>query len=71
MSEKYDTPVIVRSTTRLSHSQGTVTLEEREDIPDKPYVKDIRKNVMMPGNAKLAHLKIEARTKGTIQALVL
>ena len=71
MSEKYDTPVIVRSTTRLSHSQGTVTLEEREDIPDKPYVKDIRKNVMMPGNAKLAHLKIEARTKAMIQALVL
>lgn len=67
MSEKYDTPVIVRSTTRLSHSQGTVTLEERENIPDKPYVKDIRKNVMMPGNAKLAHLKVEARTKAMIE----
>jgi len=62
MSEKYDTPVILRTTTRLSHSQGTVTLEERQEIEDKVYERNIRKNVMMPGNAKLRHLDVEKRT---------
>lgn len=63
MSEKYDTPVMLRTTTRLSHSQGIVTLEERQEIEDKPYQKNVQKNVMMPANAKLAHLRVEAREK--------
>ena len=37
LSEKYDTPVILRSTTRLSHSQGLVELEERAEPFDIPY----------------------------------
>ncbi len=61
LSEKYDTPVIVRSTTRLSHSQGLVELKDRLDIEDKPYVRDFAKNVMMPGNAKGRHLVVESR----------
>lgn len=61
MSEKYDTPVILRTTTRLSHSQGMVTLEEREDIPDKPYERNISKFVMMPGMAKNRHVFVENR----------
>ena len=61
LSEKYDTPVIVRSTTRLSHSQGMVELNERVEKEDKPYVRDIAKNVMMPGNAKGRHLVVESR----------
>ncbi len=61
LSEKYDTPVIVRSTTRLSHSQGMVELNERIECEDKPYVRDIAKNVMMPGNAKGRHLVVESR----------
>ena len=61
LSEKYDTPVIVRSTTRLSHSQGMVELNERIEKDDKPYVRDIAKNVMMPGNAKGRHLVVESR----------
>jgi indolepyruvate ferredoxin oxidoreductase, alpha subunit len=61
LSEKYDTPVIVRSTTRLSHSQGMVELNEREEKEDKPYVRDVAKNVMMPGNAKGRHLVVESR----------
>ncbi len=61
LSEKYDTPVIVRSTTRLSHSQGMVELNERIEKVDKPYVRDIAKNVMMPGNAKGRHLVVESR----------
>ena len=63
MSETYDTPVIVRTTTRLSHSQGMVTLEERVEPQDKPYERNPQKNVMMPGNAKLRHLIVEERTK--------
>ncbi len=61
LSEKYDTPVIVRSTTRLSHSQGMVELNDRIEKDDKPYVRDIAKNVMMPGNAKGRHLVVESR----------
>lgn len=63
LSEQYDTPVIVRTTTRLSHSQGMVTLEEREEREDKPYTRNFAKNVMMPGNAKGRHLVVEARNK--------
>jgi len=61
MSEKYDTPVIVRTTTRLSHSQGMVELCERVEPEDKPYEKNFSKNVMMPGNAKVRHLFVEKR----------
>ena len=63
LSEKYDTPVIVRSTTRLSHSQGMVTLCDREEIEDKIYERNPAKTVMMPGNAKMRHLVVEARNK--------
>ena len=62
-SEAYDTPVIVRTTTRLSHSQGVVHPEEREEIPDKPYVKNIEKNVLMPANARKRHIVVEQRLK--------
>ena len=61
ISETYDRPVIFRTTTRLAHSQGVVELQDRVEVPDKEYVKDIRKTVMMPGNAKLRHVEIEKR----------
>ena len=61
ISETYDRPVIFRTTTRLAHSQGLVELCERTEVPDKEYVKDVRKTVMMPGNAKLRHVEIEKR----------
>lgn len=63
LSEQYDTPVMVRTTTRLAHSQGLVSLEEREEVEDKPYVKDISKTVMMPANAIKRHLVVEKRLK--------
>ncbi|GAA6491694.1 MAG TPA: indolepyruvate ferredoxin oxidoreductase subunit alpha [Candidatus Bariatricus faecipullorum] len=68
ISEKYDRPVILRTTTRLAHSQGLVTLEDRVEPEDKPYVKNIQKNVMMPGNAKLRHVEIEKRNKELAEA---
>lgn len=61
ISEAFDRPVIFRITTRLAHSQGLVELCDREEVEDKPYIKDIRKTVMMPGNAKLRHVEIEKR----------
>jgi indolepyruvate ferredoxin oxidoreductase alpha subunit len=67
LSEKYDTPVIVRSTTRLSHSQGMVELNDRIEVEDKPYVRNIAKNVMMPGNAKGRHLVVESREAALIK----
>ncbi len=61
ISEKYDRPIIFRTTTRLAHSQGLVELYDRAEVEDKEYVKDVRKTVMMPGNAKLRHVEIEKR----------
>ena len=61
ISETFDRPVIFRTTTRLAHSQGMVELYDREEVEDKPYIKDVRKTVMMPGNAKLRHVEIEKR----------
>ena len=61
LSEKFDRPFIFRTTTRLAHSQGLVELEERVEPEDRPYVKNIQKNVMMPGNAKIRHIEIEKR----------
>ncbi|MGI6095469.1 MAG: indolepyruvate ferredoxin oxidoreductase subunit alpha [Lachnospiraceae bacterium] len=63
LSEKYDTPMIVRTTTRLSHSQGPVTLEDRCEPQDKPYERQVTKYVMMPGNAKGRHVYVEKRLK--------
>ena len=68
LSEKFDRPFIYRITTRLAHSQGLVELCDREEIEDKPYVKNIRKNVMMPGNAKLRHVEIERLNKELAEA---
>ena len=63
LSEKYDTPVMLRTTTRLSHSQGVVELCDRQEIPDKPYERNIKKYVMMPGNAIPRHVFVEQRLK--------
>ncbi len=63
LSEKYDTPVIVRTTTRLAHSQGQVTLEDRCEPIDVEYTRNPAKYVMMPGNAKPRHVYVEQRLK--------
>lgn len=68
LSEQFDRPFVYRTTTRLAHSQGIVELCDRQEIPDKPYVKDIRKTVMMPGNAKFRHVEIEKRNHELVEA---
>ena len=63
LSEKYDTPVILRTTTKLSHSQSVVELCERKEVEDKNYERNAAKFVMMPGNAIKRHLVVEEREK--------
>ena len=52
--------------TRISHSQSLVELGEREEPAPRPYVKDIAKYVMVPGNARPRHPIVEARTQRLI-----
>ncbi len=61
ISEKYDTPVILRTTTKLSHSQSVVSLCDRVEVADKEYARDVRKYVMMPASAIGRHLIVEER----------
>lgn len=63
LSEEYDTPVMVRSTTRLSHSQGVVELEGRTERETLPYERNVAKYVMMPANAIRRHVTVEQRMK--------
>ena len=62
ISEKFDTPVLLKMCTRVAHSQSVVETAERT-VPDKPYEKNIAKYVMMPGNAKKRHPFVEERTR--------
>ncbi|MBR5769849.1 MAG: indolepyruvate ferredoxin oxidoreductase subunit alpha [Clostridia bacterium] len=62
LSEKYDTPVILRLCTRVAHSQSAVPLSERADLPLKDYEKNAAKFVMVPANAKGRHPVVEQRT---------
>jgi indolepyruvate ferredoxin oxidoreductase alpha subunit len=61
LSEKYDVPVLVRLSTRVSHSQGLVEINDRIDYKLKDYNKDIKKYVMMPSNAIKRHVVVEER----------
>ena len=65
LSEQFDTPVLLKMCTRVSHSQSVVETGERVECV-KEYKKDIPKYVMMPGNAKKRHPVVEARTKALI-----
>ena len=55
--------MILRTTTRIGHSQGTVELSDRVVPEHRPYERDIMKNVMMPGMAKGRHVCVEEREK--------
>ena len=67
LSEQFDTPVFVRLSTRVSHSQSLVEVGEREEHAVKPYEKNIPKHVMMPAMAKARHVLVEERTKKLIE----
>ena len=61
LSEQYDTPVIFRTTTKLSHSQSIVSLSDRVEVADKAYERQVPKYVMMPASAIGRHKVVEAR----------
>jgi len=61
LSERFDAPFIVRTSTRVAHSQSAVEVEPRADIPLKEYVKTPAKYVMMPAYAKARHVFVEDR----------
>lgn len=67
LSEEFDTPVIVRLSTRVSHSQTIVDVLDREEIPLKDYSKNIPKYVMMPAMARGRHVFVEERTKRLVE----
>ena len=61
LSEKFDTPAFIRLSTRVSHSQSLVELEDRKEVGVKDYEKNIGKYVMMPANAIKRHVVVEER----------
>ncbi len=61
LSEKFDTPIILRLTTRVSHSRCPVEVGERTELDILPYEKNPGKHVMMPANAKKRHFVVEDR----------
>ncbi len=67
LSEKFDTPVILRLTTRVAHSRSLAELSDRADVPVKEYVKNPQKYVMMPANAIPKHIVVEDRIAKQIE----
>lgn len=61
VSEKYDTPILYRVTTRLCHSKGIVNCVDREEIKIKNYVKDVKKRVTVPAHARNLRIEVEKR----------
>lgn len=61
LSEEFDTPVMLRLCTRVSHSRSVVELGERRDPGVRDYHKDPSRYVMMPSNAKGRHVVVESR----------
>ena len=66
LSERFDTPVLLKMCTRVSHSQSVVETSDRAEALAKPYEKNGPKYIMMPGNAKRRHPVVEQRTADLI-----
>jgi len=63
ISEMFDTPVLLRITTRIAHSKGLVELGERQEVGLKPYKRDIQKFISMPAHARVRHVLVEEKFK--------
>jgi indolepyruvate ferredoxin oxidoreductase, alpha subunit len=61
ISEQFDTPVMLRTTTRISHAKGVVIPREKMEPTIGPWVKDVPKYVMLPNYGKIKHVEIEER----------
>ncbi|MDR0884360.1 MAG: indolepyruvate ferredoxin oxidoreductase subunit alpha [Oscillospiraceae bacterium] len=66
LAERFDTPVLLRLTTRVAHSRSLVTTAERQELPLQEYVKDPNKYVMMPAMAQKRHVFVEERIAAQI-----
>lgn len=66
ISERFNTPVLLKTCTRVAHSQSAVHPEDRVEPPQVPYVKDPTK-VMMTVNSRNAHTRVEQRTRDLIE----
>lgn len=66
LSEQFDTPVILRLSTRVSHSQSSVAVAERTELLLKDYVKNVQKYVMMPAAARGRHVVVEQRQQALL-----
>ncbi|MDR1067745.1 MAG: indolepyruvate ferredoxin oxidoreductase subunit alpha [Clostridiales Family XIII bacterium] len=66
LSERFDTPVLLRLTTRICHSKGIVTRGERGEVAPLPYAKNIEKFVMTPANARVRRVDMAGREKGEL-----
>jgi indolepyruvate ferredoxin oxidoreductase alpha subunit len=63
LSERFDTPVLLRITTRIAHSNSVVALGERAEHEPGGFACEPGKTVMVPGNARRRHALVESRTK--------
>ncbi len=61
LSERYDTPILLRTTTRISHSKSIVVLKSRQPVAAREYNKDFSKTVLLPANARKKHVLVEKR----------
>lgn len=59
LSERFDTPALMRMTTRVCHSKSLTKLTDRIEPPVKPYERNIKKNAMLPAFARLRHAAVE------------
>ncbi len=67
LSEKYDTPVLLRLCTRIAHSQSIVDIGERSTPAERSYEKNPAKYIMMPAFAKRRHPMVEERTRALVE----
>jgi indolepyruvate ferredoxin oxidoreductase alpha subunit len=67
LSERFDSPLLLRLTTRVAHSRSLAKPTDRANIPLKEYVKNPRKYVMMPAMARERHIFVEERIQKQIE----
>ena len=61
LSERFDTPVLLRLTTRVCHSKGLVRVGQRGQAPVKTYEREVRKFAMLPAFARMRHAEVESK----------
>ena len=63
ISEQYDTPVLMRITTRICHSKSLVEIGPRQEVGKRPYVRDVNKYDLVPATARKRRVAVEKRVE--------